>query len=71
VVAAVPIRESALGHAAVIMDRGPGSIDLARLYREVADHFESADQFLMTLDLLYVLGRINVDLHTRMVAYVG
>jgi hypothetical protein len=68
---AVPIRDSALGHAAAIMQRGPASIDLMRLYKEVADEFESIDQFLLTLDLLYVIGRIDIDLQTRAVTYVG
>jgi hypothetical protein len=68
---AVSLRDSALGHAAAILERGPGPIDLVRLYKELADEFESIDQFLLTLDLLFVLKRIDVDLQTRTVVYVG
>lgn len=66
---AIPIEESALGLARVILACGPGPIDLLRLYQKVAQKFESIDHFLLTLDVLYVLDRIDLDPLTRTVTY--
>jgi hypothetical protein len=63
--------ESALGHIAIIMRDGPRPVDLLTLYRHVANRFESLDQFLFALDLLFVLGRISVDPATRTVIYAN
>jgi hypothetical protein len=68
---AIPIEGSALGQARVILACGPGSIDLLRLYHQVAQEFESIDHFLLTMDVLYVLGRIDLDPLTRSVTYAG
>ena len=61
--------ESALGRLAVIMRQSEKSTDLVVLYRAVADQFESVDQFLFALDILFVVGRIDVNLATRTVTY--
>ena len=44
-------------------------MNVADLYRSVHRDFESIDQFLLTLDVLYVLGRIEVDITTGAVTY--
>jgi hypothetical protein len=44
-------------------------VNLGALYRTVGKEFESIDQFLLTLDVLYVLGRIDIDLSTGTVTY--
>ena len=61
--------ESALGRVAIIMAEGPRAADLLTLYRNVASRFESLDQFLFALDVLFVLGRVNIDPATRTVIY--
>lgn len=61
--------ESALGRLAVIMRQSQKATDLVALYHSVADHFESIDQFLFALDILFVVGRIDVNLATRTVTY--
>ncbi len=68
----VPIRKSALGLSALILKEGEtnNQIELMRLYQAVANDFESIDQFLLTIDLLYILQRIDVDLITGVVTYV-
>ncbi len=63
------LRESALGRVALIMQQNQKSVDLVALYRSVADDFESIDQFLFALDILFVVGRIDVNLTTRSVKY--
>jgi hypothetical protein len=65
----VTLEASALGLVSVILQRGPGKHQLGELYQDVAKHFESVDQFLLTLDLLYVLGRINVDITSKTLIY--
>lgn len=67
----ISLGESALGRLGVIMSQGPEALDLLTLYRNVSDRFESIDQFLLTLDILYILGRIEVNPSTRTVTYVG
>lgn len=65
----ISLDESALGRLPVIMREGPGAVDLITLYRRVSDRFEGIDQFLVALDILFVLGRINVSPTTRTVTY--
>jgi len=68
---AITVAESALGKAPAILRIGPGAIDVLRLYESVASQFDSIDQFLLALDVLYVAGRINIDVPTRTVTYVA
>ena len=65
----VSLESSALGLTDIILDYGPGSIEVQHLYQKVENKFESIDQFLLTLDLLFVLGRIDVDFRTRTLTY--
>lgn len=65
----VALEGSALGLASVILEQGPQPVDILRLYHTVGDGFESIDHFLLTLAVLYVLGRLDVDFETRTVTY--
>lgn len=67
----VSIEESALGVVSIILDQGPGPVELLKLYNIVLKDFESIDQFLLAIDLLYVLGRVEVNFLTRTIYYVG
>jgi hypothetical protein len=65
----IMLRESALGRTPIVL-REKGSHDhIASLYDRVHENFESIDQFLLALDVLYVLGQIEVDLSTGVVTY--
>ena len=66
----VTLKESALGAAAIIMEYGPGTVDLLELYKKSIKNLESADQFLLAIDILYVLGRIQINFEARTVSYV-
>jgi hypothetical protein len=66
---AITIEESALGKAPVILKQGPDPVDLIGLFELIGSKFDSIDQFLLTLDVLYVLGRINLDAATRILTY--
>jgi hypothetical protein len=65
----ITLRESALGKTPMILRAKGAQVNLASLYRMVGKEFESIDQFLLTLDVLYVLGRIDIDFATGMVTY--
>jgi hypothetical protein len=66
----ITLRESALGRAPVILREKASRTNLARLYNTVRKDFESIDQFLLTLDVLYILGQVDVDLSTGALTYV-
>lgn len=63
--------ESVLSKLEIILDVGSGEIEIGRLYKETHEKFDGIDQFIYALDVLYVLGRIDVDFATRMVKYVN
>lgn len=65
----IPLAESALGRVGLILKHGPGSVDLLSLFHQVDDDFESIDQFFLTMDVLYVLGLIDLNPTTRLVTY--
>ena len=65
----VRLADSALGQATAILQQGPDALDLNTLYSAVADQFDTVDDFLLTLDLLYVLHRVDVDHQTRIITY--
>jgi hypothetical protein len=63
------LRESALGRTPIILREKASQDNLNSLYDKVRKDFESIDQFLLALDVLYLLGKIEVDLLTGMVTY--
>jgi hypothetical protein len=65
----ITLRESALGRAPKILQEQSKHSDLIALYDSVSKEFESIDQFLLSLDILFILGRIDVDVVTRVVTY--
>lgn len=67
----VSIEKSALGIVGTIIEQGPAPLGLSKLYSIVSKNFESIDQFLLTIDLLYVLGRIGMNVQTREIYYVS
>ncbi len=67
----VSLSESALGLSTTILCAGPNTRDIVTLYSEISDQFETVDDFILALDLLYVLGRVNVDMDMRALSYVA
>ncbi len=66
----VSFDESALSLMPYLLQRGPAPISIASLYEDASDDFDGVDQFLLTLDLLFILGRISVDMDSGVVSYV-
>ena len=65
----ITLRESALGRTPVILREKASQANLAGLYDKVGKDFESIDQFLLAIDVLYILGQIDVDPSTGVVTY--
>ena len=65
----ITLRESALGRTPIILREKALQDNLAAVYEKVRKDFESIDQFLLTLDVLYILGQIDVDLSTGVLTY--
>jgi len=66
----VPLAKSALGLTRILLDEAPTSKSISELQERTSKHFESIDQFILTVDLLFVLGRIGVDFETGMISNV-
>lgn len=54
----------------VIVAEGPTPLEVTTLWERVGRSFESIDQFLLALDILYVLGRLDLDMASGLVTYV-
>jgi hypothetical protein len=65
----ITLRESALGRTPVILREKASQANLVSLYDKVGKEFESIDQFLLAIDVLYILGKIDLDLTSGMVTY--
>lgn len=65
----ITLRESALGGTPIILREKTSQANLVSLYDKVGKEFESIDQFLMAIDILYILGKLDVDLSTGVVNY--
>lgn len=66
----VPLAKSALGLARVLLEQAPNSESISELQERTSKHFDSIDQFMLTVDLLFVLGRISVDFETGRISNV-
>ncbi|MFN4119219.1 ABC-three component system middle component 7 [Acidovorax sp.] len=67
----VPLSASVLGQLVQVLKAGPDSISVQDLFQQVGDKFESIDQFLLALDVLYILDRVTVDFKTLRVVYAA
>ncbi|WP_043784297.1 ABC-three component system middle component 7 [Rubrivivax gelatinosus] len=67
----VPLSASVLGHLTHVLKAGPDPTRLADLFQQVGDQFESIDQFLLALDVLFLLDRLTVDFGTEKVVYAA
>lgn len=67
----VALEKSALGLTRVLLEKAPNADSISDLQQRTSRHFESIDQFLLTVDLLFVLGRISIDFSTGRISHVG
>jgi hypothetical protein len=66
----VSLDVSVLSKLDVILQQGPGPLTIGALLARVRDDFESLDQFMLTLDVLYLLQKIDVNPSSGMLKYV-
>ena len=59
---------SILAKLEIILDKAIADETIRDLYHAVAHRFETADEFLLALDVLYILGRVNVNFKTATVS---
>lgn len=67
----VPLSASVLGHLAHVLKAGPDPARVVDLFHQVGEKFESIDQFLLALDVLFVLDRLTVDFGSEEVIYAA
>lgn len=67
----VPLSASVLGLLTHVLKAGPDPTSLAELFQQVGDKFESIDQFLLALDVLFLLDRLTVDFGTERIVYAA
>ena len=67
----VSLDNSVIGKIVNILKAGPFPVRVDDLFSEVGEHFESVDQFLLALDVLYILDRIKVDFRYEEVIYAA
>jgi hypothetical protein len=65
----IALDASILGKLGVILDEYPEDVSIRELYRDVGHRFESVDEFLLAIDVLYILGRVSVDFKTASISY--
>jgi hypothetical protein len=67
----VPLSASVLGHLTRVLKAGPDPTHLVDLFKQIGDQFESIDQFLLALDVLFLLDRLTIDFSTERVVYAA
>jgi hypothetical protein len=67
----VPLSASVLGNLTQLLKVGGHTPTVAALYEQVGSKFESIDQFLLAMDVLYILDRLTVDFTTEKVLYAA
>ena len=58
---------SLLAKAPKILMKLPNEVSIESLYEDLTDTFEDPGEFILTLDLLFVLGQIAVDPEKKVV----
>lgn len=66
----IPLDQSAIGLMDIVLSEGNDATTLGDLFRKVGRQFESIDQFLLTVDSLYVLRKIDLDPKEGVVRFV-
>lgn len=64
----IALDASILGKLAFILDEYSEECSIRELYRNVGHRFDSADEFLLAIDVLFILGRITVDFKTASIS---
>lgn len=67
----IRFNESIIGKMiAVLRELSIVDMTIEELYRSTEEHFEEIDEFIVSLDVLYILEAIQVDFDKGVVKYV-
>jgi hypothetical protein len=59
---AIPFKESLIFKMTSILDEDFDDVLLTELYRKTKSNFSGIDEFIYSLDVLYLLGKIELDI---------
>ena len=63
--------KSILAKISMLILEGIDSISLSELIQMRLDKFEDISEFMLALDILYVLGKVEIEESRRMIKYVN
>ncbi|WP_338147067.1 ABC-three component system middle component 7 [Pantoea stewartii] len=56
----IPLQDSIIYKMLVVLEDGFETIDLIELYDKLSDSFSTLDEFVYSLDVLFILGRLEL-----------
>lgn len=65
------LENSTLGKLDKVLEIDRNEIQIIELYSEVEEHFDGVDEFILALDLLYILDKIEPIYVSETIKYVG
>lgn len=63
----ISLDDSVIGRMSSLLAAANVPRGVADVYQSLSGNFESIDQFILALDVLYILGRIDVDMKSGVV----
>jgi len=57
----IPFKSSVIFKMMFILDRDFEVIPVLELYKETKNHFSGLEEFIYAVDVLYILGKVDVD----------
>ncbi len=65
------IENSVLKKAIGLLQTEKATTTIALLYEEKANQFDSIDEFMLSVETLWLLGKISVDLNSGVITYAS
>ena len=66
-----PLHKTVLGKLRYILEHKNSDIKLEDLYHLVEKKYDGIDEFIYALDILFVLGHIDIDFDRGVIKYVN
>ncbi|WP_099468746.1 ABC-three component system middle component 7 [Konateibacter massiliensis] len=67
----IKFQDSILAKTVYVLDEvSKNSISISELYCKIKEHFEDINQFILTLDVLFTLEKINYNEEVQVIEYV-
>jgi hypothetical protein len=65
----IALDASILAKLDIILSEYPKEVSIRDLFHAIGHRFDAADEFLLAIDVLYILGRVSVDFRTASISY--